>query len=371
MKIKSPKEIPVQKILQNKVTTTANDGGKLQDLPPFLSFWNITIIKIERVIYMAIIIGSARIDEKGNASGGAVGDQKQNSSSYDTVGEVSMQNFYVHSKGWIILRPKDVAFANAMAELMRIACNNVNLGYDQGNRLGVVTYGIKTTTKTECDCSSLVRECIKEATGKDPGNFNTASEVSAIIATGLFTNEGKYVSQTATPIYDGDVLVTASKGHTVIVVSGSPRNGGNQNNNNSTDCFAKYTGNSDSIIEALSAVGCKDTSKAYRTKIAEVNGISNYTGTVSQNISMVKLLKEGKLKNPGGTSNTSSVSYFSKYSGSSVSIIEGLKAVGCKDTSITYRKKIAEINVISNYSGTAAQNSDMLKRLKAGTLKKP
>lgn len=317
---------------------------------------------------MAIIVGSARIDENGNASGGKVGDQKQNSSTYDTAGEVSIQNFYIHSKGWIILRAKNVNHANSMAELMEIACNNVNLGYDQSNRLGVVTYGIRTTTKTECDCSSLVRECIKEATGKDPGNFNTANEVQCIIGTGLFTNEGRFISHERTPVFNGDVLVTTTKGHTVIVVSGNPRKS-SQNNSpvGSAGCFNRYTGSSGSIVEALNSVGCKDTSKTYRTKIASANGITNYTGSAAQNTKMVNLLKEGNLKIPSDAA----ISYFPKYTGSSASIIEGLKSVGCKDTSITYRRTIANVNGISNYSGTATQNTNMLKMLKSGTLRKP
>ena len=55
---------------------------------------------------MAIMIGSARIDERGKISGGSAGDQKQKSLTNDTVGEVSMQTMYTHSKGWYIIRPR-------------------------------------------------------------------------------------------------------------------------------------------------------------------------------------------------------------------------------------------------------------------------
>jgi len=174
-------------------------------------------------INMSIMVGSARIDERGNASGGAAGDQKQTSATNDLTGEVSMQKMYFHSKGWYILRPKSAAHAVKMADLMKAACNNANIGYDQGNRLGVVQHGIMTAVKTECDCSSLVREVVKEATGKDPGNFTTANEAASLEATGLFESKRSYVSQSATPVYDGDVLVTKAKGHTVIVVSGNAR----------------------------------------------------------------------------------------------------------------------------------------------------
>ena len=162
-----------------------------------------------------IYVGSARQDENGAYTGGSAGDQ--------TGKEVCTQTMYTHSKGWYILRPTSVTHANKLAERMLAACNNDNIGYDQGNRLGIITYGIDTTTKTECDCSSLVRQCVKEATGTDPGNFTTANEATKLTATGLFEDKISYTSQSKTPVYNGDILVTKTKGHTVIVTSGNAR----------------------------------------------------------------------------------------------------------------------------------------------------
>lgn len=203
-----------------------------------------------------IYIGSARIDERGKLSGGQAGDQKQTSYTNDTKGEVSMQPFYLHSKGWLILRPKSISVANKMASAMNTACNNVNLGYDQSNRLGVITYGVYTKTKTECDCSSLVRACIKEATGKDVGNFNTENEASVLEKSGLFHKRIAYVNQTKTPIYNGDVLVTKTKGHTVIVVSGNPRSRKSTINTSTNTSTVKYT-QKDFIKDVQSAIGVK------------------------------------------------------------------------------------------------------------------
>lgn len=172
---------------------------------------------------MAIYVGSARIDEKGNARGGVAGDQKQTNSVNDTAGEVSMQKMYTNSKGWYIIRPKSISHANNLAERMIAACNNIHLGYDQNQRLGVITSRIDSTIDTECDCSSLVRECIIEACGVDPGNFRTVNQPTYLKKCGLFLEKISYVSQTKTPVYDGDILVTKTSGHTVIVVSGNPR----------------------------------------------------------------------------------------------------------------------------------------------------
>lgn len=167
---------------------------------------------------MSIKVGSARIDENGKLTGGKAGDQTGN--------EVSTQDYYMHSKGWYLLRPKDVAVANIIAKAMQSACDNDCIGYCQGHRTTVITqlqkYGSMAaiSEKTEADCSSLVRGCCIEA-GFDPGNFNTTNEASCLENTGKFE---KRVSVTAsTTLYNGDVLVTKTKGHTVMVVSGNPR----------------------------------------------------------------------------------------------------------------------------------------------------
>lgn len=235
---------------------------------------------------MAIMVGSARIDEHGNIKGGSPGDQKQTVKTGDTKGEVSQQPFYIHSKGWIILRPKSPELAAELALLMITACDNPNIGYDQGNRNGVLRYGVNTKTKTECDCSGLVRALVYWATGKDPGAFSTLTEADKLMSTGMF-EKITFVSQSKTPVYNGDILVTKTKGHTVIVTSGNPRK--------VNKYYPKYTGKSVSIIDGLKAVGEKDTSKAHRAKIAAANGIKNYTGTAAQNRAMMNLLKSGKL----------------------------------------------------------------------------
>lgn len=169
---------------------------------------------------MNVIIGSARSDEKKKYSGGVRGDQRQ-SSIPDYSGEVSLQSFYVHSKGWVILRAKDPNVAKVMAALMHTACNNSHIGYSQSDRLDILNHGVNTYANTNCDCSSLVREIVKEATLHDPGNFNTATEVNRLLETNMFDKLTYYRSKTK--LYEGDILVTKTKGHTAIVVFGEKR----------------------------------------------------------------------------------------------------------------------------------------------------
>ena len=169
---------------------------------------------------------------------------------------------------------------------MQIACGNKNIGYDQSERYGIIKHGINTKVKTECDCSSLVRACIIYASGKDVGDFNTYSERYVILKSGLFDDIGTY--KVGDTLYNGDILVTRTKGHTVIVVSGAKKS--------KEKYYPKYTGNSGSIVEALKAVGEDDVSKEHRAEIAKKNGFSNFKFTSEENSKMISLLKKGKLK---------------------------------------------------------------------------
>jgi hypothetical protein len=62
------------------------------------------------------------------------------------------------------------------------------------------------------------------------------------------------------------------------------------------------------------------------------------------------------------------VKYLSNKNYKGTSIVEGLRQIGV-DSSFSYRSKLAQINGITNYKGTAEQNTKMLEMLKNGTLK--
>ena len=244
-------------------------------------------------------IGSARSDERGKYSGGKAGDQKQDSI-FDVKGELSIQDFYVHSKGWNIIRCKDKKIRTKIGEKMILACMNKNIGYSQGgqsNRYGIIKYGIETTTPCNADCSSTARQCVKEASGIDPGDFNTANEATVLKATGLF-DVIPYTS--GMKLYKGDILVTRTKGHTVIVTEGeetatTEEKPKKETKKETVKYYPKYSGSSESIITALKAVGEKDTSMKHRKLIAAANNISEYTGTAAQNMKLLAMLKNGKL----------------------------------------------------------------------------
>ena len=171
---------------------------------------------------MAVIIGSARIDENGKAHGGKAGDQ--------TGKEVSTQNWYKHSKGWVVLRAKDPKKAAKIAQAMRAACANDNIGYDQyqnqtlWNAVKDKGYDpAKATVKCETDCARLVRVCCAYA-GIMARDFYTATEAAYLMDTGEFVKftSSKYTNQDDY-LGAGDILVTKTKGHTAVVLTNGDR----------------------------------------------------------------------------------------------------------------------------------------------------
>lgn len=165
-----------------------------------------------------VTVGSARIDERGNANWGKAGDQNSR--------EVATEPYYKHRLGWYLLRPKEAAVAKKLAQAMCEGCANDNIGYSQSDRYGVLNnlkiYGsiAKIKAKTNADCSSLVRACCIQA-GILVGDFNTSSEVAVLEKTGAF--QKAVIVTNDTKLCQGDILVTMSKGHTVVVTEGYPR----------------------------------------------------------------------------------------------------------------------------------------------------
>ena len=69
--------------------------------------------------------------------------------------------------------------------------------------------------------------------------------------------------------------------------------------------YPKCGSNYKSIVDALKSIGV-DSSYKNRKSIAQINGISNYTGSASQNTTLLNLLKQGKLiKSKSNTVQTS------------------------------------------------------------------
>ena len=111
-------------------------------------------------------IGNARIDENGRVSGGQAGDQ--------TGLEVAIEPWYLHTKGWVVIRAKDAKVRERIAICMEAACANDLIGYNQKGSWELYDkskqYGwdcSKVNVTANTDCSSLVRTCVAFAAQKE------------------------------------------------------------------------------------------------------------------------------------------------------------------------------------------------------------
>ena len=173
---------------------------------------------------MAVKIGSARMGENGKITGGKPGDQ--------TGREVSTQHWYAHSKGWRVFRAKNAGVGHKIAECMEKICANDRIGYNQAQRgtlyAAVKDHGFdpdKLKIKVNTDCSAAVRVCCCYA-GITVGNFNTSNEASCLLATGAFVElTGSEYTRSSDRLRKGDILVTRTKGHTVVVLTDGKKAG--------------------------------------------------------------------------------------------------------------------------------------------------
>jgi hypothetical protein len=167
---------------------------------------------------MTVYVGNAVCDENGNARGGKPGNQ--------TGHELRIQPWYLNKKGWRVFRAKDPEVAKKIAWDCKAACENMAIGYNQSTRNTLYSaakpFGFdcaKVTQLCECDCSSLVRVCVRYA-GISINDFNTSTEPVRLLNTGAFVEMvGEKYTDSPDYLREGDILVTRTKGHTCVVLN--------------------------------------------------------------------------------------------------------------------------------------------------------
>ena len=95
------------------------------------------------------------------------------------------------------------------------------------------------------------------------------------------------------------------------------------------------------------------------------------TGTITKIVNNVKnpyLLNNGNIGWVNDDSIVENIKYLSNINYKGVSIVEALNQINI-DSSFNYRSNLAEVNNISNYTGTTEQNTRMLNLLKRGMLR--
>lgn len=104
----------------------------------------------------------------------------------------------------------------------------------------------------------------------------------------------------------------------------------------------------------------------YKTYIKNLK-VDGYATSSSYVDNLTKLVEKYKLTT---WDKKKTVKYFAKPNYNGYSLVDALKAIKV-DSSFSYRRKIARVNGIKIYVGSALQNKKMLALLKKGTLKKP
>lgn len=168
-----------------------------------------------------IRFGSARSNEFGGISGGIPGDQ--------TTHECEWQDWYLHEKGWVVIRAKSEAAREKIAQDMEYICENQNIGYDQPRDQSLYKaskpFGFNASmVKTPCDtdCARAVRVCVLYA-GIDCPDFYTATEISALQSTGAFDvlRDDAHCKDWRL-LKRGDILCTPTQGHTGVILDDGP-----------------------------------------------------------------------------------------------------------------------------------------------------
>ena len=178
---------------------------------------------------MAILCGWAAIDERGLASGGQAGDQRQWRSP-DYYGEARVGGWYYFGQTEVF-RWKDRNKAKKYAAAVKALCNNKNVGYDQGGRTTLFTQlkankwdPAKVTSPCETDCSALAGVAVNCVTKAQtvPSYVWTGNMRQLLAQTGLFTRltDIKYLTQDAY-LMEGDIINNPSAHVIVALADGS------------------------------------------------------------------------------------------------------------------------------------------------------
>ncbi len=110
-----------------------------------------------------------------------------------------------------------------------------------------------------------------------------------------------------------------------------------------------------SIVDYLNSIGV-NASFSNRQKLAKQYGISNYSGTAAQNTQLLNKMRDGSAPKPASNPKP-------KGDMKTTSVVDYLKSIG-ENSNFANRKKLANKYGIKNYSGTASQNTQLLKKLR-------
>lgn len=137
------------------------------------------------------------------------------------------------------------------------------------------------------------------------------------------------------------------------------------------DLLSEYNGSYPDNSEDLESLSSNVNSLYSKVNTLESN-TKNIKSSIKSLIETVNNANKTTVSSNKGSISNPTNEYFKKTTYNGVSIVDGLKAIGeYKNSSYSARKQIAKANGIANYTGTAKQNTELLNKLKNGTLLKP
>ena len=254
--------------------------------------------------------------------------------------------------------------ANAWgADVLVSAHHNAHAG-EWGSHGGVETHTQPGSQKASVDIAKIIQPRITKAMGLRDRGCKTSnlhmlreSKMPAILTEGGFMDsttdigamrDGAKLKAQGEAIADGLAVYYKLTG--AVEQASKP----------STSAPSKATVSKPSTNQTTSIVdylnGKKiNSSFANRKKLATQHGIKNYRGTAAQNTALLNKLRSGSV--------ASKPSPTKKGNQTTSSVVDYLKSVG-QNSSFANRKNLATKHGIKNYKGTAAQNAQLLKKLR-------
>lgn len=166
------------------------------------------------------------------------------------------------------------------------------------------------------DCVGLIKGYLWSDSPNSAPKYNASQDVSADGMKAVCTDAGKMDSMPEQKgilvfqpghvgIYIGSGYVVEARGFAFGVVKTPLKSRGWTSwgrcpwidYDSETEYFKRYTGISESIVDALKSIGFP-SSFEYRKSIAEANGIKNYSGLAQQNEELLSRLRSGSLIKP-------------------------------------------------------------------------
>ena len=127
----------------------------------------------------------------------------------------------------------------------------------------------------------------------------------------------------------------------------------------------EYKGNS--IVDYLNSKGI-DSSTTNRKKLAKEYGISGYDLSIAKNLELLNAMRNGKKPATSTPTPSPEKPKTNEYKGNSIVDYLNSKKI---DASFANRKKLANQYGIKNYTGTSAQNTQLLNKMRNGAAPKP